>query len=63
MSKQWRKENGSWFGPEAVKLRDAGLKTASFNPEKVRFSTVFIKFGEKPVVEQSADQFFDTKSS
>ncbi|MBK8542761.1 MAG: hypothetical protein IPL62_03820, partial [Caulobacteraceae bacterium] len=63
MSKQWRNENGSWFGPEAAKLKDAGLKTAGFNPDKVRFSTVFINDGEKPVVEQSANEFFDTKRS
>ena len=59
----WRNENGFWFGPEAAKLRDAGLKTAGFNPDKVRFSTVFINDGEKPVVEQSANEFFDTKRS
>jgi len=40
IGKHWRNERGFWFGPEAAKLRDAGLKATSFHPDKVGISTV-----------------------
>lgn len=61
IGKHWRNENSFWFGPEACRLRDAGLKTTSFHPDKVGFSTVRIgESGEQSVERQSAEEFFDT---
>lgn len=42
ISKHWRIENGFWYGPEAVRLRNAGVTPTSFHPDKVRFSTLVI---------------------
>lgn len=62
IGKHWRIENGFWYGPEATRLRDAGLTPTSFHTDKVKFSTVTISdSGGKTIVEQSADEFFDTE--
>lgn len=42
IAKHWTIQNGFWFGPEAMRLRDAGLKPASFHPDKVRVLTVIV---------------------
>lgn len=62
ISKHWRVENGFWFGPEAMRLRDLGLTPTSFHPDKVRLSTVVTDDVEhKTIVRRSAGEFFDTK--
>jgi hypothetical protein len=62
IGKHWSIENGTWYGPEATRLRDAGLTPTTFHPDKVRFSTVVIDEAcQKATVRQSADKFFDTK--
>ncbi len=62
ISKHWCLENGFWYGPEAARLREAGLTPTSFHPDKVRFSTVVSSnAGQKTIVGQSADEFFDSK--
>jgi hypothetical protein len=42
VSQNWAKNNGFWLGPNAVKLKESGLKTASFHPSKVAVATVFV---------------------